>query len=220
MSTAIHELPHSGGSAKKLEISEPNAKRNELLAKFSIDPTANAGAVIQLYAMPFAGEQDIVPVAHALRDSIDRVQKNDMAGAEAMLMAQAEALQTIFANFSRRALAQDYQQNLESFFRMAMKAQNQCRMTLETLANIKNPPVVFAKQANIAHGHQQVNNGTPAPSPAQEKTIQSNELLEAQPHGERLDIGTPGTAARTDTEMEAVGAIHRAPNAGGKSHGC
>jgi hypothetical protein len=32
------------------------------------------------------------------------------------------------------------------------------RMTLESLATIKNPPVVYARQANIAHGPQQVNN--------------------------------------------------------------
>lgn len=31
--------------------------------------------------------------------------------------------------------------------------------TLETLANIKNPPVVLARQANITTGPQQVNNG-------------------------------------------------------------
>jgi hypothetical protein len=43
--------------------------------------------------------------------------------------------------------------------RLALKAQGQCRATLETLAAIKNPPVVFAKQRNISHGHQQVNNG-------------------------------------------------------------
>jgi hypothetical protein len=41
--------------------------------------------------------------------------------------------------------------------RMALKAQSQCRQTLETLATIKNPPVVFARQANIAQGPQQVN---------------------------------------------------------------
>jgi len=44
---------------------------------------------------------------------------------------------------------------------MALKAQGQCRTTLETLAAIKNPPVLFAKRANIAHGPQHVNNGTP-----------------------------------------------------------
>ena len=43
--------------------------------------------------------------------------------------------------------------------RMAMKAQSQCRMTIETLATLKNPQVVFAKQANINNGgQQQVNN--------------------------------------------------------------
>jgi hypothetical protein len=43
--------------------------------------------------------------------------------------------------------------------RVALKAQNQCRMTLETLATVTNPRVVYAKQANIANGPQQVNNG-------------------------------------------------------------
>jgi len=41
-------------------------------------------------------------------------------------------------------------------------------MTLETLATIKNPPVVFARQANVNNGGQQVNNGAAAdPAPAQ-----------------------------------------------------
>lgn len=34
------------------------------------------------------------------------------------------------------------------------KAQSQCRATLETLAAIKNPPVIYAKQANISNGPQ------------------------------------------------------------------
>jgi hypothetical protein len=42
--------------------------------------------------------------------------------------------------------------------RLALKAQGQCRATLETLAVLKNPPTVFAKQANIAAGAQQVTN--------------------------------------------------------------
>jgi hypothetical protein len=59
-------------------------------------------------------------------------------------------------NFAWRALAQTYQANLEAFFGMGLKAQNQCRMTLAT---IKNPPVVYAPQANIRNGgQQQVNN--------------------------------------------------------------
>jgi hypothetical protein len=72
--------------------------------------------------------------------------------------------------------------------RLALKAQSQCRATLETLATVKNPPVLFAKQANIANGPQQVNNGTPAPGPAPAGKVEtiSNELMEAQ-GAERLD---------------------------------
>lgn len=106
---------------------------------------------------------------------------------------------------------QEYQKNLESFFRMAMKAQNQCRMTLETLANIKNPPVIYAKQANIAHGPQQVNNGTSAPAHAEKIINQSNELLEVQ-HGQRLDTGTAGAATSLDPAMATVGEINGAAN--------
>jgi hypothetical protein len=35
--------------------------------------------------------------------------------------------------------------------RLALKAQAQCTRTIETLAEIKNLPVVFAKQSNIFH---------------------------------------------------------------------
>jgi hypothetical protein len=45
---------------------------------------------------------------------------------------------------------------IDRFTRLALKAQGQCRATIETLALMKNPPTVFARQANIAHGPQQV----------------------------------------------------------------
>ncbi len=36
--------------------------------------------------------------------------------------------------------------------RVTMRAQNRCRMTLETFATVRNPPWVFAKQASINSG--------------------------------------------------------------------
>ena len=50
----------------------------------------------------------------------------------------------------------------QSYLRLAPKSQAQCRATLETLAEIKNPPTLFAQQANVAHGPQQVNNNPPS----------------------------------------------------------
>jgi hypothetical protein len=46
---------------------------------------------------------------------------------------------------------------------MALRAQSQCRATLETLAAIKNPPIVYARQANVTTGPQQINNGVASP---------------------------------------------------------
>lgn len=98
--------------------------------------------------------------------------------------------------------------------RLALKAQAQCRATPETLANIKNPPVVYARQANIANGTQHVNNGVSAPR-ASNQAISPNELLETE-RGKRLDPGTAGAAIGGDPALEAVGAIDGAANGGGQ----
>jgi len=196
-------------SAMVAKYPEPEPKALAVAA-LALGPEANAAGIVEEYGKPF-GAQDMGALIEKLAASIEQVQGGDMKRCEAMLMGQAEALQSIFMNFSRRAVNQEYQKHLESFFRMAMKAQNQCRMTLETLAAIKNPPVVFAKQANIANGPQQVNNGIPAPAHAEKNVYLSNELLEVQ-HGQRLDTGTAGAAAGLDPAMATVGEIHGAAN--------
>ena len=115
-------------------------------------------------ALPFTecfGTLDVGSLAVTLRAQMQEVQGGDMKRAEAMLYGQAQALQAIFAHMARRSAKQEYMKNVEAFMRFALKAQSQSRATLETLAAIKNPPVVFARQANINNGgQQQVNNGT------------------------------------------------------------
>jgi hypothetical protein len=94
---------------------------------------------------------------------------------------------------------------------LGLKAQAQCRATLQTLFEMKNPqPVAFVKQANIANGPQQVNNGvaTQPSSHAGISTSQSNELLELS-HEQRLDIRTAGAASCTHPRLETVGAVVR-----------
>ena len=90
--------------------------------------------------------------------------------------------------------------------RLALKAQAQCRATIETLAALKNPPIVIARQANISNGPQQVNNG-PAVPRADDSSNQPNELLETD-HGKRLDTGAAATPVASDPAMVAVEASH------------
>lgn len=201
---------------KKMVAKFPEADDEaKAVAKLALRPSANAAAVVGKYHV--FGEVDLGALMEELVASIEKVHDGDLMRCEAMLIGQAQALQSMFVNFARRAQAQEYQKNLESFFRMALKAQSQCRMTLETLATIKNPPVVFARQANIAHGPQQVNNGISSNVPhahaREEKTIQSNELLtDGVEHGPTLDSRGAPAAGGAYKELATVGEIDRPPH--------
>ncbi len=99
--------------------------------------------------------------------------------------------------------------HFEAYARLALRAQAQSRATVQTLAEMKMP-TVFARQANIANGHQQVNNvmgGEPARAGALEAA--PTKLLEA-PDGERLDPGTETETSRGDPALVPVAALHGA----------
>ncbi len=125
-----------------------------------------------------------------------------------MLMSQAATLQTIFTEQSRRAALNmgEYINAMETYMRLALKDQSQCVRTLEVLAAIKNPPVVIAKQANIANGPQQVNNGIP--SHTGKTGTEQTKLITEDNH---TTLDTSGTAApnRANQDLETVGEINR-----------
>ena len=70
-----------------------------------------------------------------------------------MLLSQAHTLDALFNQLTQKAVAQGQMPRYEAFMKLAFKAQSQCRVILETLSTIKNPPVIFAKQANISTGN-------------------------------------------------------------------
>lgn len=137
-----------------------------------------------------------------LRDQAAAVNHGDLDQVEAMLVNQATALQSIFARLAERGMGCDNVAAFEANMRVALRAQSQCRAALETLATVKNPPVIYARQANVTTGPQQVNNGIR--SHARENEIEQNKLLE-QNDGERLDTGTASTAGSLDPDMATVG---------------
>ena len=111
----------------------------------------------------------------------------------------------------------EYVSQLETYMKLALRAQSQCRATLEAISAIKNPPMMGnVKQANIAHGPQQVNNGTPTkqddPSRTRENQNPPTQLLE-QTDGNRLDTGATGTTGKVDPTMATVGAVNGAKDA-------
>jgi len=158
-----------------------------------------------------ADEIDAPTMLATLRDQAASMQGGDLAHAEAMLINQASALQAVFVRLSERAMEQAHMPNLEGFMRMALRAQSQCRATLETLATIKNPPIVYAKQANFAAGHQQVNNAMPGPTQAREIENQQSKLSEVN-HELLPNARTSGSECGKVPIASALGEINRAEN--------
>lgn len=175
---------------------------------------ANAATAIN-FSQPCLGELSLTDMVESLKAAGKRVNANDMAQSEQMLTAQAVALNSVFGEMCRRASLnlREFPEATERYMRLALKAQSQCRATLETLATIKNPPVVYAKQANIAN-MQQVNNGSGAFSEASHAPahgeIEQSKLLEEQHGSTLMDVGAATAAARGYQPLEAVGAVNRA----------
>jgi len=187
---------------------EPDAEAN---ARTGLRPTVNAAFLVRTFSLLSSDDTDLSALVKELSVQCETTSRGDMRRAEAMLTAQAHSLDAIFAQLARRSAMNmgEYLDAAERYMKLALRAQSQCRATIETLAVIKNPPTVIARQANIAHGPQQVNNCEPSHAGG----IQSepSKLLE-QTYGERLDTGATGQAVGRDPEMATVGAVHRTPN--------
>ena len=154
------------------------------------------------------GKQDPLALLDEMRVLTKAVTEGDMREPERMLMGQAVALQAMFANLANRAAMNlgEKPVTMERYLRLALKAQSQCRATLETLAAIKNPPLVIAKQANVTTGPQQINNGISSVSGTRENESAQSKLLEAD-DGQRLDKGTTGAAIGAHPAMAPVGTL-------------
>lgn len=191
------KAPKAKGSVTVYQ--KPDESPDLATARTLTEPETQAGATVQEWQGGFV---DVDAMAQELRRQTEKLKTGDMSRAESVLLAQAHTLDELFNNLARRAKRSEYLSQLETNLKLALKAQNQCRMTLETLSTIKNPPVIYAKQANIAHGPQQINNGVPATHTA-ENQKQQNELLTVN-HGKTLDGGRTGESIGSYSTLEAM----------------
>ncbi len=153
--------PSDAGTIRLTE--QPGKTRERILADVTAEGTISNAHTMATFAKPTMGELHLAECVHALRDKTRAINRGDLSSAEAMLTEQAAALNAIFGELARRAALNmgEYPDAFDRYMRLALKAQTQCRATLETLATIKQGPAIIARQANIAHGPQQVNNGVP-----------------------------------------------------------
>jgi|LauGreSBDMM110SN_4_FD.fasta_scaffold25200_2 hypothetical protein len=192
---------HSGSSLEE---------RGRNFAKLITSPEVAACRIVGLMQpKSFSDEIDTPTLIDTLRDQTVALQGGDLTYAESMLLSQASSLQALFVRLTERAIEQSQMSNIEGFMKLALRAQSQCRATLETLAAIKNPPIIYAKQANVTSGPQQINNGS-----VESARVQEIENEQTQLSGENLELHqntrASSPAFRNDQALETMGEINGA----------
>lgn len=224
--------PEAPSKSRRLEVVRKLGQTDDRLAT---DMVADGEVMNACTALRFVnaehGELSLTDMVASLREHGLAVNRGELAAAERMLNSQAVALNAMFAELARRGAANmgTHLPAAETYLRLALKAQAQSRATVETLAAIKNPPVVFARQANINNGgQQQVNNAVPAGASADKDLAPTHmtrhlarapveiaglhsELLEDQTHGgTQVDNRTKNAAGGTNQSLEPLDTLNRA----------
>lgn len=196
------------------------------IAKALVAGGVNGANVFKDYAkaqgLPECLTPGLTEVRATIQNVAKEVQDGDLSSIEVTLASQAFALDAMFTNMARVAAGQFHRvDHLEICMRLALKAQDQSRKTLQALVEIRQPKqqTVFAKQANIANGPQQVNNGTLQQEPGNPTTSSRNsdepqqiELLNPHEENNRMDARAASTTSGGDQTMATVEPVHRSPH--------
>jgi len=201
----------------KAEKEERAKLMNELVAmEMLLSPTVNGNLIGNLHKNTNFGENDFgedieldVKIAkEAMLKVSDKVKKGDLSNLEEMLTCQAYSLQTFFMTMLSKASGTTNADHIELLSKIALKSQNQCRTTIATLSEMKNPKrATFIKQLNQAN-QMQVNNDDSEAKNLKKNTNPANELLE-KTHGERLDTRTTSETIGDDDAVKTIAEINR-----------
>ena len=180
------------------------------IAQTLLQPAVGAAVLVRRYSPE---ELELDAVVAELTSQAQATNAGDLSRAEAMLISQAHALDAIFVRLALLAAssAGESVQACETYLRLALKAQSQCRATLETLGTLKNPsPALFVRQQNIGV-HQQVNNRALDATAEQPNPAQAHEPLEIH-HGQRLDAAKTRATSKAHSALAPVGKLNGAQN--------
>jgi hypothetical protein len=118
----------------------PHMSQARAGAEVGINSAATAMATVRLFGEGTFGTLSMTDTFDALNDQCAAVEAGDLSKPRAMLAAQAISLNAIFTEMARRAALNmgEYVQSSERYMRLALKAQAQCRTTVEALERLTN----------------------------------------------------------------------------------
>ena len=169
----------------------------EQIAKLAVSPGMSSQRVVAAAERNEGLDEhlDIPQLMAVLKAESERLSEGKSEEVGPILANQALALQSLFSRLTESALSQSHMSNIGAIMRLALRAQSQCRATLETLSSLNKAPTVFAQQANVAT-NQQINY-------AQNQLLGDDDEL-------RQDTRAPGAEKAVNPKMEALGEVDRA----------
>lgn len=175
---------------------------DQALARYALMPEMNSlHSITELTQLRLFNEPlDMNSLVDELRNQVDRVKSGDLSRSEDMLVSQAHTLDRLFNKLILRAssnMKAGYLGASDTYLKLALKSQSQCKATWEAVSNIKNPSVVKANQINMAQ-NQQVNNHKNQPT----------ELGDVDELPENSE--TPGIEQADGSQAQALEEIDRA----------
>jgi hypothetical protein len=153
-----------GGSkaANDLEVPTLSDESRELtLARLMLSPVVRHANTASTFATPsFGGEQQssIEHDVKVLKEAMAKAENGDKAFASQLLAAQAVSLDAIFTELARRSAINmgEHLHASERYMRLALKAQYNCRATLEALSKLHQPREQTVKHVHVNEGGQAV----------------------------------------------------------------
>jgi hypothetical protein len=140
-----------------------DAEKTKRLGELAVSAKVLNAALAKPLIDSVIDDISLANISEGINQQIDEVKAGDMTSIEAMLVSQANSLQMMFVSLGRSAMNQTGLPQYTAKFNLALKAQAQSRATIQALIELKYPKQTnFVKQANIANGHQQINNGQAA----------------------------------------------------------
>ena len=157
----------AGKSAKNtaahvLEIvAEPGESEGTSFARVLLDPVVRHANLASSMASPVFGDTEkpsAMASTEALQTIVDKAQAGDMQIASRLLASQAVSLDTMFTELARRSAANfgHYPDASDRYMRLALRAQSNCRTTVEALAKLHQPREQTVRHVHVNEGGQAV----------------------------------------------------------------
>lgn len=150
------------GHASELPIEKrADEKVGRTLARLTLDPQTRNASVAMTFGGAMFGDKhrpDIVQSSAALAEAIEAAGRGDLGLASRVFASQAITLDAMFTELARRAAMNlgEYPQAVERYARLALKAQSNCRATLEALVKLHQPREQTVRHVHVNEGGQAV----------------------------------------------------------------